>query len=86
MPTPDASQFTQLRKIGAIAARRTAGEPQSRSLTHLHQNVPSVTHPNDFLPSFSNKFTTSTNRPRINTVTGTQYKPKVPGGNVWGTR
>jgi hypothetical protein len=86
MPTPDASQFTQLKKFGAIAARRTAGEPQSRTLTHLYQTVPSVTQPVDFLSSFSNKFTTLTLQPKINTVTGSQYKPRVPGGNVWGTR
>ena len=80
MPTPDASQFTQLKKYSAVQARRTAGEPQSRTLTHLYQPVPSVTQPVNFLPSFTNKYIQGTTFKQINHVTGTQYKPKVPAG------
>jgi hypothetical protein len=84
MPTPDASQFTQLKKYNAVQARRVEGEPQSRTLSHLHQSVPSVTNPLTFLASFSNKYTTVNSFTRINVVTGRQSKPKVPGGNVNG--
>jgi hypothetical protein len=85
MPTPDASQFTQLRKYAAVNARRTAGEPQSRTLSHLHQPVPSNVSPRDFLPSFTNKNLTELRTfTRINVVTGLQAKPKVPGGNANG--
>lgn len=84
MPTPDASQFTQLKKYTAIAGRRVEGEPQSRTLSHLHQSVPSVVRPLDFLASFTNKYTSNSNFTPINRVTGRQAKPKVPGGNVNG--
>jgi hypothetical protein len=52
MPTPDASQFTQLRKYAAIDSRPETGV---KVFTHLYQPVPSVRHPVDFLPSFSGK-------------------------------
>ena len=84
MPTPDASQFTKLKKYNAVQARNVEGEPQSRTRSHLFQPVPSVTHPLNFLASFTNKYTSSGIFSRINIVTGRQYKPKVPGGNVNG--
>jgi len=80
MPTPDASQFTQLKKYSAISSRRDQG----RSITSLYQPVPSVTQPVDFLASFSNKNVQPAKFTQINRVTGVQYKPKVPGGNVNG--
>jgi hypothetical protein len=53
MPTPDASQFTTLKKYGAIDSRmQTNGIKQ---ITHLSPFVPSVSNLSDFLPSFSNK-------------------------------
>ena len=52
MPTPDASQFTQLKKYAAIDAR---GENNVKQNTHLYQPVPSVRNPVDFLASFTNK-------------------------------
>jgi hypothetical protein len=84
MPTPDASQFTQLKKYNAVQARRTEGEPQSRTLTHLHQSVPSVTNPRDFLASFSNKYVSIPRFIPINIPTGVQRKPRIPGGNANG--
>jgi len=80
MPTPDASQFTQLKKYTAIASRRVEGEPQSRTLSHLHQSVPSVVRPLDFLASFTNKYTSNNTLTRINVNTGRHAKPKVPAG------
>ena len=53
MPTPDASQFTSLRKYAAINKR---GETGIKVITHLYQPVPTVRHPVDFLASFTNKF------------------------------
>jgi hypothetical protein len=85
MPTPDASQFTQLKKFTAVNARRVEGEPQSRTLTHLHQPTPSVARPRDFLASFTNKYVSPNSFTRINVVTGIQAKPKVPGGNITGS-
>jgi hypothetical protein len=52
MPTPDASQFTQLRKYAAIDSRPETGV---KVFTHLYQPVPSVRQPVDFLPSFTGK-------------------------------
>jgi hypothetical protein len=78
MPTPDSSQFTQLKKYSAISARRAQGEPQSRTLTHLHQPVPSVTRPLDFLSSFTNKYTQENRFTPINQVTGIQSKLRRP--------
>ena len=84
MPTPDASQFTQLKKYNAISSRYVPSTA-NKVITHLYQPVPSVTQPTDFLASFTNKYTNY--MPRyvpINRLTGVQTKPKVPGGNVWG--
>jgi len=53
MPTPDASQFTSLKKYSAIDSR---GDKGVKVITHLYQPVPSVRHPVDFLASFTNKF------------------------------
>ena len=56
MPTPDASQFTQFKKYGAIDSRmQTNGVKQ---ITHLSPFVPSVSNLTDFLASFSNKVVT----------------------------
>ena len=85
MPTPDASQFTQLKKYNAIAERRNDGQSQQKTITHLHQPVPSVTRPRDFLASFTNKHVSPNSFTRINVVTGIQAKPKVPGGNIFGS-
>lgn len=52
MPTPDASQFTSLRKYAAIDSRVDNGV---KVITHLYQPVPSVRQPLDFLASFTNK-------------------------------
>lgn len=83
MPTPDASQFTQLKKYSAINRRQDTAN-QQKTITHLYQPVPSVFRPNDFLASFSNKYTSTPGFTRINVVTGVQAKPKVPGGNRFG--
>jgi hypothetical protein len=53
MPTPDASQFTTLKKYNAIDSRPDNGV---KVITHLYQPVPSVRTPRDFLASFTNKF------------------------------
>ena len=75
MPTPDASQFTQLKKYNAIDSRPNNGV---KVITHLYQPVPSVRTPRDFLASFTNKFMS----PRIvhlcNYPTG-PTTPTVPG-------
>lgn len=84
MPTPDASQFTQLKKYAAISARRDDNQSQQKTLTHLYQPVPSVTRPRDFLASFSNKYAQPPKFTPINRVTGFESKPKVPGGNTNG--
>ena len=85
MPTPDASQFVQFKKFQAIGARGTPN-PNNKMTTHLYQPVPSVTHPRDFLASFTNKITSSTpNYIPINVVTGLQAKRKIPGGTQSGS-
>ena len=83
MPTPDASQFIQMKKMQAVQGRRPT--IANKIITHLYQPVITTTGLTDFLPSFSNKVTDSNPRfiPR-NRVTGVQAKPKVPGGRVWG--
>jgi hypothetical protein len=74
MPTPDASQFTQLKKYSAINRRQDS----QKTITHLYQPVPSVSRPVDFLASFTNKYTSGPGYTPINVVTGRQSKPKVP--------
>ena len=82
MPTPDASQFTQMKKFQSIE-RRVPGVSDKIN-THLYQPVPNASALSDFLPSFSNKYVSPTSYIPINVVTGAQAKPKVPGGNVYG--
>jgi len=84
MPTPDASQFTQLKKYSAVAGIDAQGQGQKRTVTRTTQPLPSVLRPLNFLPSFSNKYTTGTSFVPINRVTGLQAKTKVPGGHVFG--
>jgi hypothetical protein len=57
MPTPDASQFIQMKKYRAID-NRGSDTDSSKKTTHLYNWVPSATQINNFLPSFSNKITT----------------------------
>jgi hypothetical protein len=79
MPTPDASQFTQMKKFQTAQANRP--HIFNKSISHLYQPVPTASGLIDFLPSFSNKVTSSTpNYVPINIVTGAQSKPKVPAG------
>ena len=77
MPTPDASQFTQLRKYKAIDWRPENGV---KVFTHLYQPIPSVRHPVDFLPSFTNKKV----RPLLvslpNHPSARKANPTVPAG------
>jgi len=81
MPTPDASQFIQMKKYQAID-RRVAPNPNNKANTHLYQPVPSVTQPTDFLASFTNKFTNPIpGYVPINIPTGAVAKPKVPASN-----
>jgi len=78
MPTPDASQFTSLRKYAAIDKRVDTGV---KVITHLYQPVPSVRHPVDFLASFTNKNVSPHTFSQINR----QYnllKPRVPSGSA----
>lgn len=83
MPTPDASQFTQLKKYSAINTG-DKGQVQQKTITHLYQPVPSVTHPLDFLASFTNKYTSGNNHVRRSILTGRHTNPKTPGGNING--
>ena len=85
MPTPDASQFTKLKKYSAISARRDDGQSQQKTVTHLYQPVPSVNRPNDFLASLSNKSVEPAKFLQINHITGIQTKPRVPGGSRFGS-
>uniref|UniRef100_A0A6C0CUA0 Uncharacterized protein n=1 Tax=viral metagenome TaxID=1070528 RepID=A0A6C0CUA0_9ZZZZ len=80
MPTPSASQFTQLQKFNAIAARQPDGKSQQKTFTAMYQPVPSVPNPTNFLASPGTKFTSTRSFIPINRVTGFQYKPKVPAG------
>ena len=78
MPTPDASQFTTLKKYAAIDARP---DNAVKVISHLYQPVPSVRRPIDFLPSFSNKNI----RPLKLAPLNYQYnlaKPRVPAGSA----
>jgi hypothetical protein len=77
MPTPDASQFTTLKKYNAIDSR---GDNGVKVFTHLYQPVPSVRRPVDFLTSFTSKNVTPLLAPPINYPTSTNAKPSVPSG------
>lgn len=75
MPTPDASQFTQMKKFQAIDSRKTTGG--SKLNTHLYTFVPTSTALRDFLPSFTNKYTSAfPTHIRKNISTGLQFKPR----------
>jgi hypothetical protein len=77
MPTPDASAFTSLKKYRAIDNRGfDNGSP--KKITHLYNWVPSATASNKFLPSFSNKITSTLRVTRINYDTA----PKSKTGGV----
>jgi hypothetical protein len=80
MPTPDASQFTQLKKFRAASLIGAERQRQNRTVTRTTQLLPSVSSPRNFLSSFSNKFTSGSSFIPINRVTGIQAKPKVPAG------
>lgn len=67
MPTPDASQFTKLKKYAAIDSR---GDNGVKVFTHLYQPLPSVRQPIDFLASFSNKVVAPCNFIPINSPLG----------------
>jgi len=77
MPTPDASQFTQMRKFQAVTDRKITGGP--KLITHLYSFVPTTTGLPEFLPSFTNKYTNFIPRfVPINIATGLRYKPRHP--------
>jgi hypothetical protein len=76
MPTPDASQYTSLRKYSAIASR---GDNGVKVITHLYQPVPSVRNPVDFLASFTNKNMSPYTLTQIN-VQYNLAKARVPSG------
>ena len=77
MPTPDASQFTQKKKLQAIADRGLV-DRSNKSITHLYQYVPTTSGLPDFLPSFTNKITHPLKVTRINFDT----TPKAKRGGV----
>ena len=82
MPTPDASQFTQLRKYAAIDSRPETGV---KVFTHLYQPVPSVRHPIDFLASFSGKSVKPQTYLGVNYAAGhgsPRTKVFVPSGTI----
>jgi hypothetical protein len=82
MPTPDASQFTQLKKFRAASLIGAEKQGQNRTVTRTTQLLPFVSNPIDFLPSFTNKFVEPAVFVRRNTVTGVQVKPRIPRGNI----
>jgi hypothetical protein len=82
MPTPDASQFTQLKKFSAASVIGAENQRQDRTVTRTTQLLPFVSNPRYFLPSFTNKSVKSVAFVRINTVTGRQFKPRIPRGNI----
>jgi hypothetical protein len=79
MPTPDASQFIQMKKYQAID-KRGSDTRSPKKITHLYNWVPSATHIKNFLPSFSNKKTTGSKFFPINY--NTARKSKTPGVGV----
>jgi len=78
MPTPDASQFTTLKKYNAVDSR---GDNGVKVITHLYQPLPSVRRPIDFLPSFTNKIASPFLVSIPNYPSGSQSKPRAPAGN-----
>jgi len=83
MPTPDASQFTQLKRFQANAYV-VPGRVVNTNVANYQPVANTVTLPT-FLPSFSNKIVRPPKYTPIGVSTGIQAKPKVPGGNVWGS-
>ena len=73
MPTPDSSQFTQMKKFKAIQNRGLV-DKSTRSITHLYQPVPTASALTDFLPSFTNKKTSPLIYTRINVETAPKKK------------
>jgi hypothetical protein len=79
MPTPDSSQFTQLKKYQAIDKRSTFSAAGQNS--HLYQPVPAASLSNNanFLASFSNKSVRPTKFDQINhasfSTRNNGYKP-----------
>lgn len=78
MPTPDASQFTTLKRYNAVDFR---GDNAVKVLTHLYQPVPTVRNHTDFLPSFTNKIASPFLVRLPNHPSGPQTKPRVPAAN-----
>jgi hypothetical protein len=78
MPTPDASQYTSLRKYAAVASR---GDNGVKVFTHLYQPLPSVRRPLDFLASFSNKNAFPYTFTQINHPYNL-LKPRVPSSSA----
>jgi hypothetical protein len=60
MPTPDASAFTRQTKLRAF--QNETPDNGVKVLTHLYQPIIATSRLTDFLPSFSNKFTTAYTR------------------------
>jgi hypothetical protein len=77
MSTPDASQYTTLKKYNAIDSR---GDNGVKAFNHLYQPVFSVRRLIDFLPSFTNKnaFPFVVSLP--NYPPKAKAKPTVPAG------
>jgi len=76
MPTPDASQFTQMKKFNAIQERSNTSQ---KVITHLYQPVPTASGLSNFLASFSTK-----NTPEIRIAAKPNYNtaPKVKTGDT----
>jgi len=69
MPTPDASQFTELKKHLAIQERGLI--KSQKVITHLYQPVPTASALTNYLSSFSTKNTPDVrlpSRPNYNTA------------------
>lgn len=83
MPTPDASQFTQLKKYAALDSR--ANTSGGKQITHLSPFVPSALRPIDFLSSFSGKSVKPQTYLGINYAAGhglPRTKVFVPSGTI----
>jgi hypothetical protein len=75
-----------MKKYSAIGTGNANTLSQQKTITHLHQNVPSASATaENFLASFTNKFTPAIRSyVPTNVTTLPQLKAKVPGGNVRG--
>jgi hypothetical protein len=74
MPTPDASSFTQLKRLRALEARTDT----QKTITHLYQPQVTTSGLTDFLPSFTNKVVTPLKLVPTNFDTSAKAKPKKP--------